>query len=435
MAEAELLAAIKRLAVKDESILVHRIKLNKMTQSPGTGIRTFLANLRGQASLCQYKATCKELGCDHVFDYSDEIIKDNLIRGIADPEIMSDLLGDPKTDRTLEETVSFIAQKEQGKLTKTAVGDSVGAMGIAHSISRQPSASGRKCWACGGPAHGQRNDRKARSKNCEAWTFTCGKCTIKGHYTKNCSKCTTCGEWGHRDVSSRACPKGQGLRNPPSSGLSKGSTKNSEHDRVGYVFDQLCATTEQDSPTNKQRHHMASSNPNSASPIEHHVFDGHWVARPSKPHPMVLVRLTPMPEEHSLFGYPMKDTSKLKPVTVSMVADTGCQSSIIPLLTASSLGIQAKDLIPVKLVMRGAIKEDLGVIGAIVVNVSATISDGSLQSTRLLCYVSNVMEKAFLCREALVSLGIIAKDFPKAIAITSPDVTASMDSCEEVTCS
>ena len=35
MAEADLLAAIKRLAVKDESILVHRIKLNKMTQSPG----------------------------------------------------------------------------------------------------------------------------------------------------------------------------------------------------------------------------------------------------------------------------------------------------------------------------------------------------------------------------------------------------------------
>ena len=113
MAEADLLAAVKRLAVKDESILVPRIKLNKMTQSPGTGVRTFLANLRGQASLCQYKSTCKEAGCTHVFDYSDEIIKDNLVRGIADPEIMSDLLGDPKIDRTLEETVSFIAQKEQ----------------------------------------------------------------------------------------------------------------------------------------------------------------------------------------------------------------------------------------------------------------------------------------------------------------------------------
>ena len=115
MAEGDLLAAIKRLAVKDESIFVHRIKLNKMTQSPGTGVRTFLANLRGQASLCQYKATCKKLGCTHVFDYSDEIIKDNLIRGIADPEIMSDLLGDPKTDRTLEETVLLLPRKNKAK--------------------------------------------------------------------------------------------------------------------------------------------------------------------------------------------------------------------------------------------------------------------------------------------------------------------------------
>ena len=49
MAEPDLLAAIKRLAVNEESTLVHRIKLSKMTQAPGTPIRTFLASLRGQA--------------------------------------------------------------------------------------------------------------------------------------------------------------------------------------------------------------------------------------------------------------------------------------------------------------------------------------------------------------------------------------------------
>ncbi len=75
MAEVDLLAAIKRLAVKDESTLVHRIKLGRMTQSPGTGIHTFLASLRGQAALCQYVATCKEQDCTHVYDFSDEIIK------------------------------------------------------------------------------------------------------------------------------------------------------------------------------------------------------------------------------------------------------------------------------------------------------------------------------------------------------------------------
>ena len=50
MTEKDLLDKIRRLALKEESTLVHRMKLNKMTQSPGTGVRTFLATLRGQAS-------------------------------------------------------------------------------------------------------------------------------------------------------------------------------------------------------------------------------------------------------------------------------------------------------------------------------------------------------------------------------------------------
>ena len=108
--EEVLLTEIKKLAVKEESILVHRMRLCKMTQSPGMGIRTFLANLRGQATLCNFTVACSEAGCTHVFNYSKEMIKDNLIRGLADPEIMADLLGDYKTDRNLEEVVSFVTE-------------------------------------------------------------------------------------------------------------------------------------------------------------------------------------------------------------------------------------------------------------------------------------------------------------------------------------
>lgn len=417
MLETDLLKAIKRLAVKEESTLVQRIKLNRMTQSPGSNIRTFLASLRGQASLCQYKATCKELGCNHIFDYSDEIIKDNLVRGIADPEIMSDLLGDSKTDRTLEETVSFIAQKEQGKVTRSAVGDSASAMSATCNTQKRPQAAGAKCWACGGPAHGQRNDRKARSRYCEAWTFTCAKCTVKGHYTKSCSKCTTCGVWGHRDASSRICAQGKGHRNPPNQGK---STKDPEQEQVGYIYEQLCTTSEQT---------------NQVSRLEHHIFDGHWVARPSKPHPMLLVNMTPLPKDHASFGHPIQDTSQLKTITMSMVADTGCQSSIIPLQSANNLGITEKDLLPVKLVMRGAIKEDLGVIGAVAVSVTTKDATSSAMSTRLLCYVSDTMEKAFICREALISLGIIHTNFPNVSTVTSPNIAASMENSEDVTCS
>ncbi|KAK3786074.1 hypothetical protein RRG08_004429 [Elysia crispata] len=134
----------------------------------------------------KYTGKCKEPNCTNTFDYSNEIIKDNLIRGIADPEILSDLLNDLKTDRTLEETATFIAQKEQGKATKTAVGDCFGAMShlpiskTYHPPKLKPQATpGRKWWACGGPRHDQKNDRATRSRSCEAWSHTCAKFSVK----------------------------------------------------------------------------------------------------------------------------------------------------------------------------------------------------------------------------------------------------------------
>ena len=62
MSEEDLLKDMRRLAVKEESILVHRMKLGKMVQAPGMGIRTYLANLRGQAALCKFSAKCIEPG-------------------------------------------------------------------------------------------------------------------------------------------------------------------------------------------------------------------------------------------------------------------------------------------------------------------------------------------------------------------------------------
>ncbi|VDI05202.1 Hypothetical predicted protein [Mytilus galloprovincialis] len=65
-----------------------------------------------------------------------------------------------------------------------------------------------------------------------------------------------------------------------------------------------------------------------------YLMDTGWLD-PQKPHPMLLVNMTPLPEDHSSFGHPIQDTSQLKTITMSMVADTGCQSSIIPLQSAN----------------------------------------------------------------------------------------------------
>ena len=75
-------------------------------------------------------------------------------------------------------------------------------------------------------------------------------------------------------------------------------------------------------------------------------------------------------------------------------------------------------------------------IGAILVDVTTTTTDSCVRSTRLRCYVSNIMEKAFLCREALTSLGVIASDFPSPTTImASNDNTATMNGYDDVTCS
>ena len=107
MAEKDLLSAVKKLTVKMESVLAHRIKLGKAVQSPGQGIRTFLAQLKGLASACNYEVSY-ECSCKRInkVDYSNSVIQDQLIRGLADQEILSDLLGDEKTDRSLEQIVN-----------------------------------------------------------------------------------------------------------------------------------------------------------------------------------------------------------------------------------------------------------------------------------------------------------------------------------------
>ena len=45
----------------------------------------------------------------------EEILRDVLVRGIADPEIQFDIFGDKNQNMTLEEIFRFVEAKEAGK--------------------------------------------------------------------------------------------------------------------------------------------------------------------------------------------------------------------------------------------------------------------------------------------------------------------------------
>ena len=109
ISEADLTAAVKTLAVKVVSKLVNRIRMGQATLSPGQSVRNFHAILKGQRNVCQLKVRCAD--CDSDMDYSEEVIIDQLVRGINEKEILSDLLGEDESDMTLQEVVDYIARK------------------------------------------------------------------------------------------------------------------------------------------------------------------------------------------------------------------------------------------------------------------------------------------------------------------------------------
>ena len=79
--EAEILAAIKTIAVRQENTMVARVALSNMRQDRDEAIRSFSARLRGQAGVCKYSIPCPSCNID--VDYTDEMVRDALTPSIT----------------------------------------------------------------------------------------------------------------------------------------------------------------------------------------------------------------------------------------------------------------------------------------------------------------------------------------------------------------
>ena len=126
----EVMAAIKKLAVREENAMVARVQLHNMRQDRDETIRSFGARLRGQAGVCKFLVTCP--GCNMEVSYTENILRDVLTRGLADSEIQLDLLGERNQDMSLEEVFQFIEAKEAGKR-------SAGRLSQSHSVDAAQS--------------------------------------------------------------------------------------------------------------------------------------------------------------------------------------------------------------------------------------------------------------------------------------------------------
>ena len=188
-----ILSSMKRLSVKEENQLVSRMALQNFQQEPDEQIRNFLSRLQGQAELCKYTEKCAT--CDTETRFTQQMVRDNLVRGLYDQDIQREILGLEDQTKDLEQLVKLVEAKEAGRRTQASLryGANAAAMSQHKANKRSDPPRPIKCTYCGETGHGKndgpgRASMSIRQEKCSAFQHVCKYCNRKGHFDRLCRK-------------------------------------------------------------------------------------------------------------------------------------------------------------------------------------------------------------------------------------------------------
>ena len=382
---------IKTLAVRPENHLVARVQLLQLRQDRDEPIRSFCARLKGQASVCSFTKKCP---CDNPrdVDYSDEMIRDCLIRNIIDEDIKLDVLGQVNQNITLDETLQLIEAKESGKRSANRLHESTGCTATAamssgykkqqaqprvftqqydtnrQNSSKPPLRSPKPCTHCGRTGHG--SFLADRVKKCPAYNKQCSKCGIHHHHHSVCR----------------------------SQRSSQPSQHGAMYDGQLHVYNSLCTSIHDD--------HVNQSND---IILDHHVYENlcnTWEKRRSEPQPEISVSINIHSSDALDLNLPT--INKATPtVNFRAFTDTCCQSSLSGLDLLSKLQLNTTDLYPVRMSMTAANNKSIKILGALPLRITGISPSGVPHTTRQLVYFTDNTDKLFLSKQACTELKII----------------------------
>lgn len=379
MTEDELLAEMKKLAVRGESQLISRVHLRSMCQDHNEDIRHFAARVKGQANLCNYVIQCSS--CNSPVSYAEEEICDQLCTGLSDSEIQKEVLARRQTQpSTTEDLIAFIEDREAGKRSQTALtsSGSVSKISAYKQSKRKPpettpqgAGTGDICSYCGETGHGRRAPKAQRRQICPAFNKTCEKCHIPGHITKMCRS----------NKSER-----------------KINTISLDDQNTNFLGSIEVA---------------GIRNTNKSITISHKEYTAisGWVTNNNKKHPQITVGIEVSKEDFESFGLPLpkKEYSSISRIAI---ADTGAMIMVGGDELLPALGLEKSDLIPVRIELSAANNSKLKILGGIFITVWGRGKEGKKISTRQLCYIQDGDNKVYLSENACKNLGLIPQNFP-----------------------
>jgi len=391
----EVLAAIKQLAIREENVMVARVALHNMSQDRDEPIRGYAARLRGQAGICKFSVQCQR--CNHDVVYTEQILRDIVTRNIADNDIQLELLGSENQNMSLEEVIRFIEAKESGKRSATHLLTTQTANAARSSLYKRgknattsaPPHNNDLCTYCGRQGHGKQAPPNIRKKSCTAFGHTCGHCGKNNHLETVCRS------------------KDRAKQIPPT-----------PHGSDNALFDALCTVY-----TGQHNNHGAC-----AIMLDHHVYDrlsGAWVGRRSQLQPFIKLTIQAVPADFQALGFPLR--IKPKPITISAMADTGCQSCLAGIKIMQQLGLHQSDLMPVSMRMHAANNQGIKILGAMALRITGSDARGDPVETRQLTYVTDNSDKFFISREACADLGVVSNTFPIVGEATATTVNQNIE--------
>ena len=183
LSTGDLLKEARKLVVRSRNKLVHRLKLGSMVQGGDEPVAAFETRLKPVARTGKFQVECP--GCNQKVDYTDEMVVDNLIRGLADEEVKKKVLAAPEAECTLDKVLRLVEAEESGKysLSDSKMFDSVSGLSTFKKQQRdpvkkeEPPVDRDVHFKCG---------KKHKLFFCHE--STCYFCKDKGHIKKVCEK-------------------------------------------------------------------------------------------------------------------------------------------------------------------------------------------------------------------------------------------------------
>lgn len=192
--EADLLGHIKSVAVKTVHKEVHQMVFNMMTQNEGESVTGYVARLKSQAFLCEFRKSCSCQPAREI-SFADEMVAQRLIAGLANQEHQRRVLSEVATLVTLEQKIERLRVLETTDESSTVLrappskpSEASAARSQYQKLKKKTAETPKKekptCKWCGRVSHP--GGKPLEKIHCPARQMECFKCKKVGHLEAVC---------------------------------------------------------------------------------------------------------------------------------------------------------------------------------------------------------------------------------------------------------